>query len=187
MTQARQNLTAAELAIDSYMTELLQEFPEEPPAANSQATSAQANRYYLIEVLGLQVGVAGGRVDSEVALPQILEESGNATWYCDATVGGRRVTVIDTARLVLPADLAPDNIPLAERAQRMLLLDEGDWAIAIEETGAEVAIDRQAVNWRGPTGRRPWLAGTLVSKRCVLLDLDGLRELVQLSASAATC
>ncbi|PLW83955.1 hypothetical protein CWI75_00950 [Kineobactrum sediminis] len=187
MTGARQNPTAAEQAIDSYMSELLQELPEEPIAGSSQTAPDQANGYYLFEVLGLHVAVAGDRVDSEVALPQVLEGARDATWYCSATVAGRTVTVIDTARLMLPADLAPYNVPLAERAQRMLLLDEGEWAIAIEETGEEVAIDIQAVSWRGPTGRRAWLAGTLASKRCVLLDLDGLRRLVQLPVSAAPC
>jgi hypothetical protein len=191
MTGTKGNLSAAELAIDSYMAELLQAFPEELPEESTtkvadEGVLVQGSGYYVFEVSGLQLAIAATRVGVEVVLPAVLHSSGEAAWQYGTMVAGQAITVVDVVCLVLPADLAPPDIPLAERGQRLLLLDEGDWAIAIEDAGEEVAIDINAVSWRGPAGRRPWLAGTQARKRCVLLDLDGIRELLKLPVHTRT-
>ena len=59
-----------------------------------------------------------------------------------------------------------------QRVSHLVVLDSGNWALAAHGPGVREALDLDRVHWRSTSGRRPWLAGTLPDRRCVLLDLD---------------
>ena len=178
MSEPREHLTAAELAIDSYLDELLQEPVEEAPGE----IAAAVDEYCVFDVSGLLVAVPAARVHGEIARPRLRPQPGAMQWLRWASHGERERPLVDIALLVLPADLAPGSIPLAERCDRVLTLDDGSWWLALNGPTRTEVIDADAVCWRGPRGRRPWLAGTLADRRCVLLDTDNIRQLAQWAA-----
>lgn len=166
-------LTSSELALDSYMDALLLE-PEEE--AGAPVADAGATTYHLFEVCGVLVAVPARRVCAEIPLPVLQQDAPQPAWLRRAASGDEAV-IVDPALLVLPEDLAPRSIPLQERCGGVLLLDDGSWGMALEEPGHEQTIAAATVCWRGPRGTRPWLAGTLSSRRCVVLDLDNIQQL----------
>jgi len=92
---------------------------------------------------------------------------------------GFQSKVVDTARFVLPADHAarlPEDA--AERRRKLVMIDEGRWALACSDIGDVMELGSADVKWRGTTGKRLWLAGTVIERMCALLDIDQLiREL----------
>jgi purine-binding chemotaxis protein CheW len=88
---------------------------------------------------------------------------------------GLQAQVVDTARLVLPAERAAqldDNV--AARCHHLVMIDEGRRALACTRIGEVIELDSAAVRWRGERGKRLWLAGTVIGQMCALLDTDQL-------------
>lgn len=176
MTGADGKLTASELALDNYMDALLQE-PGEEVGHSARETAG----YHLFEVSGLLVGVPAARVSAEIPLPELQQGPAQPAWLHRVAADDDSV-IVDTALLVLPEDLAPHSIPLQERCDSILLLDDGRWGLAVEGWTHEEAIAADSVCWRGPQGKRLWLSGALASRRCVLLDLDNIQQLGRFTA-----
>lgn len=173
MSASGGTLTASERAIDSYLEALL----EEPEATGDGAHVAMSDQYCMFDVSGLAVAVPAASVSGEVACPPLQAASGTPSWL-RRTADGERM-IVDLALLVLPTDLSPDQIPLEERCDRVLILEDGDWGIALEGLAREALITADQVCWRGPLGIRPWLAGTIAERRGVVLDLGNIRRLGQ--------
>ena len=93
---------------------------------------------------------------------------------------GLQSKVVDTARFVLPAERAAGlGTDADERCQHLVMIDEGRWALACTRIGDVVDLERSDVKWRSASGKRQWLAGTVIAHMCALLDIDQLtRELV---------
>jgi len=88
---------------------------------------------------------------------------------------GLQSLVVDMARIVLPPERAAqldDNV--AARCHNLVIIDEGRLALACTRIGGVIELDSAAVKWRGASGKRLWLAGTVVEHRCALLDIDQL-------------
>jgi purine-binding chemotaxis protein CheW len=131
--------------------------------------------YYLFEVAGLTFAVPEVRVVGEMPMPTILTPPLGQPWRHIAETDSGPVIVVDTARMVLPERQldAPEKRP-----GQLLILDQADWALVVDAPGIREPIDLQQVRWRSSSGRRVWLAGTLVQRRCALLDLDEISRLV---------
>jgi len=92
---------------------------------------------------------------------------------------GLQSKVVDTARFVLPSDLAAQLSEDAdERMQHLVMIDDGRWALACNRIGDVIDLNSDDVKWRGGNSKREWLAGTVIEHMCALLDIDQLaREL----------
>lgn len=92
---------------------------------------------------------------------------------------GLQSKVVDTARFVLPADLAAQLSEDAdERMQHLVMIDDGRWALACNRIGDVIDLNSDDVKWRAGNSKRQWLAGTVIERMCALLDIDQLaREL----------
>jgi len=92
---------------------------------------------------------------------------------------GLQSKVVDTARFVLPTDRAAQLTEDAgERAQHLVMIDNGCWALACNRIGDVIDLNSDDVKWRGSNSKRQWLAGTVIERMCALLDIDQLaREL----------
>lgn len=174
MSPSGDPLTASERAIDSYLEALL----EEPPGAESDGAQASTSeRYCIFDVSGLAIAVPEDSVRGEMPCPPLQASPSTPPWLRRTAGGEPEQWIVDLALLTLPGDLSPDQIPLEERCDRVLVLGDGDWGVAVEGATRPTVITTDEVCWRGPQGIRPWLAGTVVEKRCVLLDLDNIRQL----------
>ena len=140
---------------------------------------ADDERHYLFRLGGLSLAIPSSRICAEPALPAELSgDAGSLVWMATLP-GGHQLPVVDLARLMLPEDAAELSCPLSERAALLVVLDGGAWAICAEAHGELELLDLDGVQWRGPNSRRPWLAGTLASRRCALLDLDQMAAMIE--------
>lgn len=89
---------------------------------------------------------------------------------------GNNVKVVDTARVVLPADRrGPEE---EGRYSNIVLIDEGRWGLACAAVDEMITIDPARVKWRSVEGKRPWLAGTVIDQMCALLDVDAFAQML---------
>lgn len=92
---------------------------------------------------------------------------------------GLQSRVVDTARFILPpARVEQLDSDVEARCRNLVMIDAGRWALACSRIGDVIELDSSEVKWRAATGKRPWLAGTVIERMCALLDIDRLcREL----------
>ena len=149
----------------------VQEHPSEPDSLPVQ----------LFTVAGLKLAVPLERVESmlssQAGLTTIAEDTGLVLGT--VTCNGKVARVVDTARLLLPQEragkLATDT---DARTRHLLILDDGDWALACSEVEEPVVLAEGDITRRTSAGRRPWLAGMVSSRGCALLDIDGVLRLL---------
>jgi chemotaxis signal transduction protein len=89
---------------------------------------------------------------------------------------GRSLRVIDTARFVMPEELDSDAHLAAY--QSVIVLGDSQWALAIDCANESVLLKPDDIRWNQLTGARPWLAGTLPQRLCVMLDVDNLMNVL---------
>lgn len=88
----------------------------------------------------------------------------------------RQVKVVDTSGIVIPdAAQRPDG---AEAYSHIVLLEGGEWGLACNGIGEVLSLRPDEIRWRSSRGSRPWLAGTVMQHLCALLDVDGLRAML---------
>ncbi len=91
----------------------------------------------------------------------------------------QKVMVIDTARLIMPERIGTIQGTHRISGRYLLLIGEGDIGLLVDAINTTVKIDNRQVRWRRGSGWQPWLAGILIEQLSVLLDLDGLLEMIQ--------
>lgn len=95
----------------------------------------------------------------------------NPSWLVGvAELDGALAWLVDCARL-----LCIDAVPTPSRY--WLPVGEGDVALVLAAEPQAQVLARSDIAWRGPAGRRPWLAGTASASRRALLDPEGLAAL----------
>jgi purine-binding chemotaxis protein CheW len=84
-----------------------------------------------------------------------------------------KVVVLDTRRLLMPEGEIEETT-----YTHLLLIGEGDWGLAVEGLGDMTIIDKEAVRWRSDAVPHPWYGGILVEELSVLLDVEGMLEML---------
>jgi purine-binding chemotaxis protein CheW len=90
----------------------------------------------------------------------------------------QQVVVIDTAQLLVPERLGRVD-EVRERGSHILVIGEGDRGLACESLAKPLTLTKDDIRWSGAGGNRPWVAGTIVEKLCILLNVDYLLEMVR--------
>jgi len=128
----------------------------------------------LFKVAGLSLAVPLVELNGVVEWnDDVTEMPGHAPFYMGLMQHlDKSIPVIDTARLVLPAEklaqLAGDD-PRA-RVKRVVLIDEHRWGLACDEVNEVITLQPDQVRWRTSRTKRAWLAGTVVDHMCALID-----------------
>ncbi|GGY39777.1 chemotaxis protein CheW [Bacterioplanes sanyensis] len=87
-----------------------------------------------------------------------------------------RLSIVDSADLIMPergVKLARDGFDYA------IQLDRTPWALACQEICDTITLQKSSIKWRGEKGKRQWLAGTVISEMCALLDVPGLLSMLE--------
>ncbi|MCY0965130.1 chemotaxis protein CheW [Parathalassolituus penaei] len=102
---------------------------------------------------------------------------GQAAWSLGVWQGDKgKLTIIDSAELIMPER----GKRLADEGyQYFIQLDRSPWALACQTICNTVRLREESVKWRGACSKRPWLAGTVITEMCALIDVPGLLELVE--------
>jgi purine-binding chemotaxis protein CheW len=87
-----------------------------------------------------------------------------------------KVVVVDTRRLLMP-EL---DVAQAEQVKQthLLLIGNGERGLSVDSLKGTITLEKDAVRWRSGAARRPWYAGIIVEKLTVLLDVDGVVEML---------
>lgn len=141
-----------------------------PVCAAPDPGACHSARYRVCNVAGVRLAVPLADIEAEHGLDSPLLNVPDAPSWCMGAIdiAGRLCHVIDLARVVTPA-LATRAAPTVAIA-----LVGGDWVLACDALGEEIALARDEVRWRELAGDRPWLAGTAMVQRCAVVDVLGL-------------
>lgn len=160
----------------------------EPKLQESTQTQAQQDsgipnwvenefQVLLFKVNGITMGIPLN------ALKGILSYQGDASqlpgqpvWSLGVVLNrDEKVVVIDTARLLMPERLNGDE---QINSQHLLLIGEGDRALAVDSICNTLNIEKDGVRWRKGLHNKPWYAGIIIQELSVLLNVDGVFELL---------
>jgi purine-binding chemotaxis protein CheW len=87
-----------------------------------------------------------------------------------------KVVVVDTRQLLMAPLRRVEDKPF--EPTHLLLIGEGDRGLAVDGLIGTLTLEKEAVRWRAAAGDRPWYAGVIVEELCVLLDVDGVMEIL---------
>jgi len=168
--------------------EAQEEVVAQPPSEEAQAPAAQAYpdwaedefQCLMFKVVGISMAVPLARLNG------VIPWNNNLTpmpGHSDAFLGllrhlDKNVKVMDTAKVILPAEQLQQLDTEDERINKILLMDEGRWGLACDDVGEVITLKKDEVRWRTASGRRPWLAGTISERLCALLDTEVLAEIL---------
>jgi purine-binding chemotaxis protein CheW len=88
----------------------------------------------------------------------------------------RNIRVVDTAQLVMPERYDPEIVHTLKYA---VGVHNSDWAFGAHTIDGSITLEPNAVKWRSKRTSRPWLAGTVISEMCALVDLDAFSRTLQ--------
>ncbi|MDX1756660.1 MAG: chemotaxis protein CheW [Marinobacter sp.] len=131
----------------------------------------------LFRVAGLQLAVplillgAIHRLEEDVkAMP------GSPRWYMGILPERtQNLRVVDTAEWIMAG-----RVPAGARDHYrfVIRLDNSEWALACDDVAQSFTLDPDQVRWRTSRSKRPWLAGTVVSHMCALIDVSTMARLL---------
>ncbi|OEY68033.1 chemotaxis protein CheW [Marinobacter sp. X15-166B] len=131
----------------------------------------------IFKVAGLQLAVplvllgAIQRLDDAVTpLP------GSPAWYMGMLPGAdRNIRVVDTAQWVMAG-----RVPADARADYrfVIRLNDSEWGLACDQVAQSFTLRPEQVKWRTARSKRPWLAGTVTSHMCALIDVGAMASLL---------
>ena len=110
----------------------------------------------------------------------ITELPGYAPWVMGLLPHrGQNVQVVDIAEIIMPDDRRANICSANARTKYLVLIDDGQFGIAVDSISQVLTLERDDVRWRNNKSKRPWLAGTVIDKMCALLEMDVLCQQLQ--------
>ncbi len=103
---------------------------------------------------------------------------GQPNWHRGViTNRGQQVVLVDTAQLVMPERLhkAAEDEGVGGH---ILLIGGGRWGLTCDTLTKPVFLNKDEVRWSLGHPDRRWMAGTVIDKLCILLDVDGLLDVI---------
>ena len=137
----------------------------------------------LFEVAGLKLAVPLIELSGVIEWTEaVTEMPGHADFYMGILQHlGYKIAVIDTARMVMPANklaqLAGDEP--RDRVKHIVLIDDYRWGLACDKIGEVITLKPEEVKWRTSKTSRGWLAGTVIDHMCALLNSEGFASLLE--------
>ncbi len=146
--------------------------PDFTPARPVPAAAPEKpERYFSFTVGGLRLALPANAIGKVAKFTDCAGEGASALHLGYVEYNGRLVPVLSAGELVMPNRAQP--IPY----QRIIVEAAGYFALACHGIDPELEIARADVCWKTDRTARRWLAGTLIQKRCALLDRDELARL----------
>ena len=134
----------------------------------------------LFDVAGLSLAVPLVALGHIVPLDKKLTHlQGQSDWFMGilpASVGDIRT--VNTALFVMPERYKPN---FAETAKYVVTIDGLPWGLAVDDVHQPIRLGPDDVKWRSERSKRPWLAGTVKSHMCALIDIPQMAHLLEQS------
>jgi purine-binding chemotaxis protein CheW len=102
---------------------------------------------------------------------------GQIDWFMGLlpTRSGAKLRTVDTAKIVMPERY---HDGLRDNYRFVISISGMDWGLAVDDVSTAISLSPEDVKWRSQRSKRPWLAGTLVSQMCAVLDIQQLAYLM---------
>ncbi len=137
----------------------------------------------LFEVAGIKLAVPLIELSSVIEWQDgVTEMPGHADFYMGILQHlDYKIAVIDTARMILPANKLEELIDddPRERVNHIVLIDDYMWGLACDKIGEVITLEPNDVRWRTSKSSRSWLAGTVIVHMCALLNSEGFSEMLE--------
>jgi hypothetical protein len=162
----------AQRAVDAYLDELLTEAPPQAPLpVDAPSWPPAASDYLLCVAGGVRIAMPMAQVEDMLPAPLAGSE---ALYAGHPRHGDQRLRVVELAP-ILAADL------VEPAADMLVVLSGRRWALACRIEEDPLRIASSEVDWRvGRTERqaRPWLGGMHKDRRCAVLDVAALLDML---------
>lgn len=127
----------------------------------------------LFDVQGLKLAIplhelSGILTWPEKALPKIPDKPSHYLGLYSQD--HQHTQVIDTAHIVLPSNYQNND----DKLLFIISIDDGKWGLACNKVESVVTLTPEEVKWRQHSGKRPWLAGTVLKQMCSILNIEEL-------------
>lgn len=86
------------------------------------------------------------------------------------------IRTVDTALFVMPERY---DAQAPRTAKYVISIDGMDWGLAVDSVRHPATLQPTDVTWRTERSKRPWLAGTVKSAMCALIDIPQMGQLLQ--------
>lgn len=86
------------------------------------------------------------------------------------------IRTVNTALFVMPERYDPK---FPSTAKYVVTIDGLDWGLAVDAVRNPSTLQPEDVTWRSQRSKRPWLAGTVKSAMCALIDIPQMGQLLQ--------
>lgn len=104
---------------------------------------------------------------------------GQAEWFIGLQPSSHgKIRCVNTAMFVMPERYQSSFV---ETAKYVVSIDGLDWGLVVDEVQQPRRIHPDEVTWRGERSKRPWLAGTVRSAMCALIDIPQMGQLLEAS------
>lgn len=130
------------------------------------------------DVAGLTLAVPLTELGGIHKVAKIAPLFGKPNWFKGVMLHKeKKLNVVDTASWVMP-EKQSENLASSIKYEYLIMLNESHWGLACEALVATKTLRTEDVKWRTSIGKRPWLAGTVKEKMCVLINVQQLIELL---------
>ncbi|MBA6291771.1 chemotaxis protein CheW [Colwellia sp. MB3u-70] len=131
------------------------------------------------EVAGLMIAVPlielGGIHNTDKITPLM----GKPDWFKGVMLHRTaKINVVDTALWVMP-EKCDEALVSALNYQYIIMLNDSSWGLSAEKLVDTVTLKQEDVKWLDTRNKRPWLAGLVKNRMCVLLDVESLIKLLE--------
>ncbi|TVZ38622.1 purine-binding chemotaxis protein CheW [Alteromonadaceae bacterium 2753L.S.0a.02] len=89
-----------------------------------------------------------------------------------------QIRTVNTALFVMPEKYCESFL---ESAKYVISIDGLPWGLAVDSVNQPITLDPADVKWRTQRTSRPWLAGTVKSAMCALIDIPRMAALLKAS------
>ncbi|WNO07885.1 chemotaxis protein CheW [Teredinibacter sp. KSP-S5-2] len=86
-----------------------------------------------------------------------------------------QIKTVNTALFVMPEKY---NDSFLKTAKYVMTIDGLPWGLAVDSVNQPITLNTEDVNWRTQRTKRPWLAGTVKSAMCALIDIPQMGKLL---------
>lgn len=101
---------------------------------------------------------------------------GQSDWFMGLLRGPNgNIKTVNTALFVMPEKY---NDKFLETARFVISIDGLSWGLAVDSVNQPSRIRPDEVKWRSDRSKRPWLAGTVKSAMCALIDIPQMGKLL---------
>lgn len=130
------------------------------------------------DVAGLVIAVPLVELGGIHNVDKINNLMGKPPWFKGVMLHrDEQINVVDTALWVMP-EKCDEALINSLNYQYVIMLSNSKWGLMAEHLVDTVTLEQDEVKWLDKPSKRPWLAGLVKERKCALLDIDALIQLL---------